>query len=229
MTHGGELFEAVANDDRARVAALIARGVDLDARNGEGRTALHDAIEDGRSEIQELLLAAGAEVDAAAAAILGRVDRLRELLDADPTLANDDRTGISALAWAAYGDRPECAALLIERGARMDDGELFCAASCGHVAVARTLLDHGADPNATWPGHRDGTPLHVAARMPYTCDVSGFACLLLERGADPNLRDADGETPLTLARARDGVGPESKRYDLLLRVLREHGAVDPRA
>jgi hypothetical protein len=40
-------------------------------------TPLHDSIEDGREETQEILLTHGAEVDICAAAILGRVDRIR--------------------------------------------------------------------------------------------------------------------------------------------------------
>ena len=37
---------------------------------------------------------------------------------------------------------------------------LHCAVRAGHVAVARLLLVHGADPNAASSG---GTPLHAAA------------------------------------------------------------------
>src|SRR5438876_716773 len=81
------------------------------------RTGLHDCIEVGRDEIQELLLDAGADVDVCVAAVLGRYDRLRELLERDPALANDLSTNVSPLGWAAYGLKTESARILLDRGA----------------------------------------------------------------------------------------------------------------
>ena len=60
---------------------------------------------------------------------------------------NDRSTRLSPLGWASFGNQVETARELIERGARMDDGELLCAASVGHVEVGRLLIQHGADPN----------------------------------------------------------------------------------
>ncbi len=131
-----------ANVEIARL--LISSGVDLEARNEDGRTALHDSIEYGKREIEKLLLESGAEVDVCAAAILGRIEGVRELLDQDPDLVNDRSTNLSPLGWASYGNQTEVAAELISRGARMDDGELLCAASVGHAEVGRLLLQHEA-------------------------------------------------------------------------------------
>ena len=58
----------------------------------------------------------------------------------------------------------------------------------------RWLLEHGADPNLAW-GPDDEAPLHVAARR---WDVA-MAAMLIEHGADPQRRRADGYTPHTLA------------------------------
>jgi ankyrin repeat protein len=51
----------------------------------------------------------------------------------------------------------------------------------------RWLLDHGVDPNARW-AHWDAdvTALHLAA----LADHPEVARLLLERGADPSIRDS---------------------------------------
>jgi ankyrin repeat protein len=114
-------------------------------------------------------LAAGAELDAFEAASLGDVNRLRELLEAEPELAtarsDDDFT---ALHYAAFFGGPEAARLLLERGADVNafaDNELGVhplnsAAAAGRTDVARVLLEHGADPTA--PARRGFTPLDAA-------------------------------------------------------------------
>lgn len=187
--HGG-------NVEAARL--LIEAGADLEARNAYGRTALHDAIEYGLRDGEVLLLEAGAEVDICVAAITGRLERVRELLDGDSELVNDHSTNLSPLGWASFGNQVAIARELIARGARMDDGELLCAASVGHVEVGRVLLEHGADPNAI---HETAgiTALHAAAGMRYTTDSSGFVSLLLERGADPGIRSRKGKSALEIA------------------------------
>ena len=102
-------------------------------------------------------LAETAELDVFEAASLGRAERLRELLAADPALAqarsDDDFT---ALHYAAFFDGPETAHVLVEHGADVNafaDNELGVhplnsAAAAGRVDVAAVLLGHGADPNA---------------------------------------------------------------------------------
>ena len=80
----------------------------------------------------------------------------------------------------------------------MDDGELFCAASCGHLEVARVLLEAGADPNE----RRDGrSVLHEAVAMRHTDRAAGLVAELLERGADPSATDDEGRTPVDVASA----------------------------
>ena len=61
-------------------------------------------------------------------------------------------------------------------------------------AGPRWLLEHGADPNLAW-GNDGESPLHVAARR---WDVS-MVELLVQHGADPLRRRADGCTAHTLA------------------------------
>ena len=85
---------------------------------------------------------------------------------------------------------------------------LKLAVGCGQDAVARLLLEKGADPNATfWPGNKDfqvensvldsegWTPLHQAAVI----GAMDMVQLLLEKKADVRIQDSDGHTALQIA------------------------------
>ena len=79
-----------------------------------------------------------------------------------------------------------------------------------HAEGVKYLLEHGADPNASWKHGlnalqqaivrdndraKDSTALHVAAWRA----AHDTARLLIERGADVNARDLKGHTPLLMA------------------------------
>lgn len=195
---GGWLHLAVAARDEGLLGLFIERGAPLDQRDAMGRTALHDSLEDGLLPLEELLIESGAEVDVCAAAILGDEARLAACIAGGEDAANDRTTQLSPLGWAAYGNQAGAARLLLSAGARLDDGELFCAASCGHLEVARVLLDAGADPN----GQRKGrSVLHEAVAMRFTDRAAGLVEELLNRGADPAAKDGEGRTPEALATA----------------------------
>lgn len=94
-------LSAAGKGDEETVSALLAQGVDIDAReeSGRGRTALMRACRHGQVRVVELLLAYGAEVDRmdyhgdtalAYAASNGYLDLVRLLLEhgADPELRN---------------------------------------------------------------------------------------------------------------------------------------------
>jgi len=112
-------------------------------RNGTLDKALWDAAWDGRTAVVELLLAAGADVDA------------------------KDEDGWTALHDAAWGGHAAVAELLLAAGADVNaqdnDGwiALHDAARNGHSAVVELLLEAGADVNAK---NKNGwTALHYAA------------------------------------------------------------------
>jgi ankyrin repeat protein len=144
-----------------------------------------------RARVDELL-AADPKLDVFEAAAFGRDDRLRELLEEDPSRAN------------AFGD----------------DGfhPLGLACFFGHLEAARLLLDRGADVNALSTNeHVRTAAIHASAAA--AGDESTryeLVKLVLERGADPNLRQGGGFRAIDAARQNG----DSRVEQLLL----EHGA-----
>ncbi len=116
------------------------------------------------------LLAAEPELDVFEAAAVGNTERLRELLDQDPKLAN---------AWAEDGFQP-----------------LGLASFFGHAEAARLLLERGAEVNSASRNEMKAMPLHSAAATRDPEKRFELAKLLLEHGADPNARQQDDFTPL---------------------------------
>jgi uncharacterized protein len=139
-----------------------------------------------RKKVEELL-AADPELDVFEAAAVGETDRLRELLDDDPSRAN---------AWAEDGFQP-----------------LGLASFFGHVGATRLLLERGAEVNSASRNDFKVMPLHSAAATSDSEARYELARLLLDRGADPNARQQDEFTPLMSA---DQQGDERLR-ELLVR------------
>ena len=109
--------------------------------------------------------------------------------------ANPQEVLDEALVWACKSGRTEVLPRLVEAGACLDADPyrgtpLIWAAACNRIGTATWLIDHGAtiDRKATFggPTHGQGvTALHMAAQRGHVT----MAQLLIERGADPTIRD----------------------------------------
>jgi ankyrin repeat protein len=157
----------------------------------------------GDRERAEQLLDERGEIDVFEAAAFGRVERLRELLEADPDRATEfSPDGFTALHFAAFFAHPEAAALLLQRGADarararnpMAVEPLHSAAAADQTEIAGMLLEAGADPDAAQEG--GFVPLHAAAQN----GNDELAGLLLDAGADMSLATDDGRTAAEIAR-----------------------------
>jgi hemoglobin len=116
-----------------------------------------------------------------------------------------DATRIGVGRWVLH---PELAPLLASHGAAIDSSGSWIGASCtgnqnrkDDPEYVRALLHHGASANDRRAGDPEGatgvralnaTALHYAARAGFLRTIE----VLLDHGADPDVRDSHGRTPL---------------------------------
>ena len=205
---GSSLFGAIDAGDIAAVDTLLANDRDLAAvRDGDGVSAAMHALYRGQRAIAESIAAVLPELDVFEAAALGRVDRLRAQLAAQPALATTrSADGFTALHFPAFfgiGDAAGASRDLLAAGAdvnarsenSMSVQPLHSATAGGHDDVVAVLIDAGADVDSRQP--QGWTPLHAAAMNGSFRSVDR----LLAAGADPAARNDDGTTAIELARA----------------------------
>lgn len=206
------MVQAVQKQDAALVRTLIRRGADVNASQPDGATPLHWATHRDNLDIADALIKAGANVNAAndygvtplsLACTNGSgpmVDRLLKA-GANPNAALP--SGETALMTAARVGKPEPVALLLAKGANVNARErlkgqtaLMWAISERHFAIARTLVDKGADVNAR--ADSGFNALMFATRQGDPDAVK----LILSHGAQINEAAKDGSTPLLVATVR---------------------------
>jgi ankyrin repeat protein len=192
------LHAAAWQGDTARIGQLLAGGADPNPRDGHGRTPLHVATFAKRRDAIRALAKGGAD--------LGRLE--------------NDR--YDAVTIAAVADDEATLALLLELGAsaklttsRYDGTALIAAAHLGHDGVVRQLIAAGAPldhvNNLHWTALIEsivlgnGGPRHVATLGS-----------LVDAGANTQLADRSGRTPLQLARERG--------YGEMVQILQRAGA-----
>jgi ankyrin repeat protein len=225
---------------------LLDHGADVDVGNDQGETPLHlvsrgkyDTHGDGVGTAR-LLLDRGADVHAQdadqntalhLASFKGKFGIARVLLDynANPNARSMDKTLLHLLMEGndpSFNNNdehiPDLAQVLVKNGADVDIRltnewtPLHVAAFNGWLELARSILDHGANPNAE--NDRDETPLHLVSRGEYHFEENGvhIALLLLEHGVDVHSQDKEHYTALHAA--------AFKGKHELTRVLLNHGA-----
>jgi hypothetical protein len=175
------LLAAAAQNQPEVVQQLLAAGVDIETRDTQGRTALLLATHHNAVEAARFLIESGADVNAMDsisdspylyAGAEGRLEILRMTLDHGADLASVNRYGGTALIPAAHH---------------------------GHVETVRELLQTATDidhvNNLGWTALLeavilgDGGPVYIE-----------IVKLLIEAGADAEIADDDGVTPLEHAK-----------------------------
>ena len=169
-----DFFQGLTRDDDAKVSQLIARGFDANTTGPGGVPALLLAIREPSPKVLGILL---------------KTPGIR----AEVRNAKDE----SALMLAALAGMRDVCARLIALDADVNKTgwtPLHYAATGGHDAVIRLLLDHYAYLDAESPNQT--TPLMMAAMYGTPSSVT----LLLDAGADAKLRNAAGLSALDFAR-----------------------------
>ncbi|XP_066946987.1 putative ankyrin repeat protein RF_0381 [Macrobrachium rosenbergii] len=177
---GGWIVDAAGRAGQTEVMKVL---IEAGAAKEHLDSALHEASGNGRFKTMKLLLDNGADPNYAgtlkAAATSGNLEIVKSLLDAGAEITYEKRTGYP----------------------------LHFAASKGHIDVVALLAEHGGDINGrltedTWMDFIIGsdfygngwTVMHVIARFGYP-----FVKELLDLGAEINVKDASGNTPLQVA------------------------------
>jgi ankyrin repeat protein len=234
------LVWAVSRNDGQMVDMLLRAGADVKSANEFGATALYAAAANSDPALTVKLLGAGADANAPLAsgetplmeaAGRGNLETVRALLasKANPN-AKDSKAGQTPLMWAAQQRQTAVAEELIRAGADVGAGSksgftpLMFAAQQGDVNTARALIKAGAKINDAQP-KTNMTPLIIASAMVHVDMVK----LLVENGANPNVTEWMGYSPLGWVVRDSHYGMDLANKDRIVEVVKlllAHGA-DP--
>jgi ankyrin repeat protein len=193
--------------DLAAVSRLLDLGADIENNSGEWGTPLMAAASAGKLEVMQLL-----------------IDRGANIMTID---VGKDRSGGSAIDYAAARGQEKMIKALIDKGARFNLQSLHWTSSYHHqprfnvlqmasrhknsAPVLRLLFEYGAKVNEVERNESQSqmSPLQVAAQYGDRDSLQ----VLLDYGADVNFTNPDGNTPVHSAVE----GGQSENLKLLIK------------
>jgi len=189
------LHWAAHENDLSAAQRLIKQGANVNAKNDYGATPMSEAAVTGNAALLEALLKAGADAESPNAdgqtalmvvARTGNVEAARVLIARGANVnAVEKWRGQTALMWAVAQGQPAMVRELIARGAQVN----------ARSTVNSWSRQVTAEPRAIYRPAGGLTPLLFAARE----GCVACAAALIEGGADLELADPEGISPLLMA------------------------------
>ncbi|HYW96699.1 MAG TPA: ankyrin repeat domain-containing protein [Bacteroidales bacterium] len=135
------------------------------------------------------------------AAFEGNLQAVKQLLSGKADVTSTDEDGRTALMLASYNGYTDIAKLLVTSGSRVNEldkegrNALMYASTGNFPETVSLLLNNGAKINIA------DTKEHFTALMFAASEGQAkVAEILLQHGADPSMKDVDGDTALSFAR-----------------------------
>jgi len=200
---------AAKRGDVEIVRFLLENGADVNATNNLGGTALMSAASRGYVEIVKLLLEKGADINAQQtfgstalmmAAIEGQTNSVELLLDKGADINAKNPNGMTALMFAASAGHTDTVELLLDKGA-----DINAEATNGWDAL---MFAEVMDMNQTNTSglnaselllEKDTGGINAALMYAASAGHTNAVKLLLDKGADINVKDKYGDTLLMQA------------------------------
>jgi len=244
-----ELSNALIANDHDRIMFLVGKGADVNKRDLQGWTPLTSAARQRHDKTIDLLIELGADPDKhdengitplAAALMRDHIPSIKRLIAHGADLEEPDQEGFRPLALAIAEQKYEAAKALMEGGADVStpsgtegltplmvvaaqtgpaEGSIFLPGSTRPTDIAKALVEEGADINAQ--AKNGMTALMIAAAN----NSAPMIGLLMDAGADPTIKNAQGQTAEDVANLNN-----NKEASQAIRVLSlSRASVSPQA
>ncbi|KAK0517484.1 hypothetical protein JMJ35_000639 [Cladonia borealis] len=209
------LHLAVEGGHVGMVRYLLDNGTNIAASDGASAQAIHEAAACGSTVILSLLLDRGAAIDSAmtngdqplhiASLNPDRANVIRFLCSQGADIEAKTHRGYTPLYYASVHNHVDNMKALLELGAAhspQGPSMLGEAVKRGYLQATRLLLERGLDPNCPVYGERTALRWLVHVHTMVSSEIyrlrkyADVLELLLENGAEVDLQDSNGDTPL---------------------------------
>ncbi|PCJ23387.1 MAG: hypothetical protein COA94_08345 [Rickettsiales bacterium] len=229
--NAGVIHYATVLDNLEIMQILVDKQIDINAQNAAGLTALYVATLKNSPEMAALLLAGGAEHDIPnvqgfypihGAVHHGHMGMMEILLPFINTQSSGGHTPLYYAIICQAEPNLELIQFLFDHGADSSISHaggyfpIHGAVHNHHLAALELLLQNGVDINSHDLEKHSATPLYYSMGYGNQEIKLGTVDVLLAHGADTNIPEFDGDTPMHMAGYR-------ARVDLMQRLI-AHGA-----